>query len=229
MCLRTRPPAVRSGYVHLVSLRTGHLYASVPTDVWEKVKCERAAHIKGCIQIASHSAQITRFIFFFLAVWTCHSPEMTCMPKECQQRWYTQHGAAYGNKHWGWCVVEVTKPVSRGQRGKPGKCVTMAFCGAMAATSGQRCVWMWSRSQEWWDYNTNGFEETGGISPQYSQYSNILLFLHWVFQVYQVYQATPCQCRIVKIVEVKWRNVAWVQIWLFSWRSYRIKHRIVSY
>ena len=32
MCLQTRPPAARSGYVHLASLHTGHLYVSVPVD-----------------------------------------------------------------------------------------------------------------------------------------------------------------------------------------------------
>lgn len=36
MCLRTKPPAVRSGYVHLASLRTGHLYVSVPTGMMGK-------------------------------------------------------------------------------------------------------------------------------------------------------------------------------------------------
>lgn len=32
MCLQTKPPAVRSGYVHLVSLHIDHLYASVPAE-----------------------------------------------------------------------------------------------------------------------------------------------------------------------------------------------------
>ncbi len=41
MCLQTKPPGARSGYVHLVSLHTGHLYASVPTDMRTKAECEQ--------------------------------------------------------------------------------------------------------------------------------------------------------------------------------------------
>ncbi len=39
----------------------------------------------------------------------------------------------------------------------------MALCGAMAATSVQRCVWMRGWSQEWWDCDVSGFTETDFI------------------------------------------------------------------
>lgn len=45
MCLLTKPPAVRSGYVHLVSLHTGHLYAFVPTAMREEAKYEPTTNI----------------------------------------------------------------------------------------------------------------------------------------------------------------------------------------
>lgn len=43
------------------------------------------------------------------------------------------------------------------------KSLIMAFRGAMAATSVQRCVWMWSRRQVWWDCDVNGFNDTAFI------------------------------------------------------------------
>lgn len=43
------------------------------------------------------------------------------------------------------------------------KLLIIAFCGAKAAASLQRCVWMRSRSQEWWDCDVNAFTETGFI------------------------------------------------------------------
>ena len=39
----------------------------------------------------------------------------------------------------------------------------MRFCGAAVAASLQKCVWMWGRSQQWWDYDVNGFTETDFI------------------------------------------------------------------
>lgn len=39
-CLQTKLPAVISGYVHLASLHTGRLCASVPADMSQKAECE---------------------------------------------------------------------------------------------------------------------------------------------------------------------------------------------
>lgn len=35
----------------------------------------------------------------------------------------------------------------------------MAFCGAVASTSVQRYVWMWSLSQQWQDCDVRGFTD----------------------------------------------------------------------
>ncbi len=42
--------------------------------------------------------------------------------------------------------------------------LTVALCGAMAATSVWRCVWTQSWSQEWWDRDVKGFTE---IHPKF--------------------------------------------------------------
>lgn len=41
-------------------------------------------------------------------------------------------------------------------RRKRARCLALAFCGALAATSAQRGLWMKNRSQEWWDEDVNG-------------------------------------------------------------------------
>ena len=52
--------------------------------------------------------------------------------------------------------------MKRRKRRKKAAFLIMAFCGAMAASSVE-CVWMRTRSQEWWDHDVNNFTETDFI------------------------------------------------------------------
>ncbi len=47
----------------------------------------------------------------------------------------------------------------RKKRRKKINVLIMALCGAIAATSVQRRMWMWCWSQEWWDQDVTGFTE----------------------------------------------------------------------
>ena len=47
----------------------------------------------------------------------------------------------------------------RRKRRKKIHILLMALCGAIAATSVQRSIWMRRRSQEWWDWDVAGYTE----------------------------------------------------------------------
>uniref|UniRef100_A0A3Q0RQD1 DDE Tnp4 domain-containing protein n=1 Tax=Amphilophus citrinellus TaxID=61819 RepID=A0A3Q0RQD1_AMPCI len=47
----------------------------------------------------------------------------------------------------------------RSSKRKKARFLAMAFCGAVAATSVQRNVWVPCRSQEWWDTDVTGFND----------------------------------------------------------------------
>lgn len=87
--------------------------------------------------------------------------------------------------------------------------VSRLFCGAMAATTVWRCVWMRSRSQEWWDRDVNRFHSEfqgvrGYFKPDLESHSNTQF--RWVTDI----------------------KVTWILTWLFRLRSHCQKIRPVS-
>lgn len=67
VCLQTKPPAVRSGYVHLASLRTGRLCASVPAEVSQNAQRETFHCVS--ILIVNNVTSSTFIFHFFLFCW----------------------------------------------------------------------------------------------------------------------------------------------------------------